>query len=280
MIKLENVIFKYPKHAPIFQEMNLELASGHVYGLLGKNGEGKTTLMKLMSGLLFAQSGNIETLGHPAYSRNPNMLSDIYFLSEEMPSFPFTVDDFVKITAPFYPNFDIEQFNHYLAEFEISGLKQKMTKMSLGQKKKVLISFALAANTKIVFMDEPTNGLDIPSKSVFRKILISAADENRLFLISTHQVRDLHSLIDTILILDQGEMLLNAATDEITEKLQFKVVDSEEEAKGALYAEDTLRGIYTVSENRDHVASKLDMELLFNAVLSAKPQIKSIFNSK
>lgn len=280
MIKLENVNFAYPKRTPIFSDLNLELLGGHIYGLLGKNGEGKTSLMKLMSGLLFAQSGDIETLGVAAYRRLPKMLADIYFLSEEMYAPAVSIDDFVRIYAPFYPNFNNEQFDRYLAEFEMTDKRQKMSKMSHGQKKKVLISFALATNTKIIFMDEPTNGLDIPSKSMFRKVMASAATDDRLFLISTHQVRDLHSLIDSILILDHGEMVLNASTDEITEKLLFKVVDNEDEAKDALYTEDTLRGIYAVFENREHADSKLDIELLFNAVACNKSQIKSIFNLK
>ena len=162
--------------------------------------------------------------------------------------------------------------------FEIVDFKQNMKKMSHGQKKKVLIAFALATNCGIIFMDEPSNGLDIPSKSIFRKVMTSAADEHRQIIISTHQVRDLHSLIDTILILDQGEILLNAPVDRITEKLLFEVVDTEEEAQNALYKEDTLRGIYIVSENSAHRESKMDIELLFNAALSNRAKIKEIFS--
>lgn len=281
MIKVKNVTFGYPKKkTPIFQDLSLELSSGHIYGLLGKNGEGKTTLMKLMSGMSFAQRGSIETMGFPAQFRNPNMLKDIYFLSEEMYVPAVSVEDYIKAFSPFYPNFSLEKMQNYLQQFEMTDMTQNMSKMSHGQKKKVLISFALATNTKLIFMDEPTNGLDIPSKSMFRKVMISAADDDRLFVISTHQVRDLYSLIDSIIILDGGEILLNSSTEEITEKLLFKVVDSVEEAQGALYSEDTLRGIYSVFENTEHLENKLDMELLFNAVLCEKQRVKEIFNLK
>lgn len=281
MISVQNITFGYSKKkAPIFKDLSLELNCGHIYGLLGKNGEGKTTLMKLMSGLRFAQCGTVETLGYPAPFRNPNMLKDIYFLSEEMYVPDVTIEEYITAFSPFYPNFSQEKMQNCLAQFEMTDVKQKMTKMSHGQKKKVLISFALATNTKLIFMDEPTNGLDIPSKSMFRKVMVSAADDDRLFIISTHQVRDLYSLIDTIIILDGGEILLNAGTDEITDKLLFKVVDSVEEAQDALYSEDSLRGVYSVFENKEHIENKLDIELLFNAVLCEKQRVKEIFNLK
>lgn len=278
MIQLKNVTFHYPRRKPVFADLSLELEGNHIYGLLGKNGEGKTTLMKLMSGLLFAQEGSIETLGEKAYLRKPKMLEEIYFLPEEMYVPSITIEKFETVYAPFYPRFSAEQFHKYMEMFEIVDFQQNMKKMSHGQKKKVLISFALATNCGIIFMDEPSNGLDIPSKSIFRKVMTSAADEHRQIIISTHQVRDLHSLIDTILILDQGEILLNASVDQITEKLRFGVVETEEEAQDALYKEDTLRGIYTVSENTAHEESKMDIELLFNAALGNRTKIKEIFS--
>lgn len=280
MIQLKNVTFHYPRRKPVFADLSLELEGNHIYGLLGKNGEGKTTLMKLMSGLLFAQEGSIETLGEKAYLRKPKMLEEIYFLPEEMYVPSITIEKFETVYAPFYPRFSAEQFHKYMEMFEIVDFQQNMKKMSHGQKKKVLISFALATNCGIIFMDEPSNGLDIPSKSIFRKVMTSAADEHRQIIISTHQVRDLHSLIDTILILDHGEILLNASVDQITEKLRFGVVETEEEAQDALYKEDTLRGIYTVSENTAHEESKMDIELLFNAALSNRDKTKEIFSLK
>lgn len=278
MIQLKNVTFRYPRRKNIFTDLNLELEGNHIYGLLGKNGEGKTTLMKLMSGLLFAKEGSIETMGEKACLRKPKMLEEIYFLPEEMYVPSITIEKFETVYAPFYPRFSAEQFRKYMEMFEIVDFKQNMKKMSHGQKKKVLISFALATNCGIIFMDEPSNGLDIPSKSIFRKVMTSAADEHRQIIISTHQVRDLHSLIDTILILDQGEILLNAPVERITEKLLFGVVDKEEDVQNALYKEDTLRGIYTVSENTAHEESKMDIELLFNAALCNRAKIKEIFS--
>lgn len=279
MIHLNNVTFGYTKRTPIFKNMNLELTNGHIYGLLGKNGAGKTTLMKMMCGLRFAQEGTVEMFGEPAQWRHPQMLQDFYYLGEEMAAPDLSIRDFVSAYAPFYPNFSQEQMNAYLEQFEMEGLTQHISKMSHGQKKKVFISFALATNVKILLMDEPTNGLDIPSKSMFRKVMAMAADEERLFIISTHQVRDLHSLIDAIIILDGGEIVVAEPVDAITDKLLFKVVNDLAEVPDAIYSEDTLRGIYTVSENHTHEDSKLDIELFFNAVLCNKGKIKEIFNN-
>ncbi|MBO4645974.1 MAG: ABC transporter ATP-binding protein [Bacteroidales bacterium] len=278
MIQLKNVTFRYPRRKPLFSDLSLELEGNHIYGLLGKNGEGKTTLMKLMSGLLFAKEGSIETLGEKACLRRPKMLEEIYFLPEEMYVPSISIQEFETIFSPFYPRFSSEQFHNYMELFEITDFRQNLMRMSHGQKKKVLIAFAMATNCQIVFMDEPSNGLDIPSKSIFRKVMASAADEQRMIIISTHQVRDLHSLIDTILILDQGEILLNAPVEQITEKLLFKVVDTEGEAQTALYKEDTLRGIYAVFENINREDSKMDIELLFNSALCNRDKIKEIFS--
>lgn len=262
----------------MFDGLSLELEGGHIYGLLGKNGAGKTTLMKIMSGLRFAQRGTSTVLGEPSQWRHPAMLEDLYYLGEEMWAPDLSVDEFTDCYSVFYPKFSREQMDLYLSEFEIADKKQKVSKMSHGQKKKVLISFALATNVKVLMMDEPTNGLDIPSKSTFRKVLAMASDEERMFLISTHQVRDLHSLIDTILVLDGGEIIVNATIDEITDKLLFKVVDSLDEVPDCIYSEDTLRGIYTISRNGAHKPSKLDIELFFNGVLANRKMMKQIFS--
>lgn len=270
MITLKNVDFSYRKPIMLFDSIDLDLSPGHIYGLLGKNGAGKTTLLKIMSGLLFIKGGKAETLGYnPAY-RKVEMLRDIYFLTEEM-YIPFLkIKDFVKVYAPFYPNFNHEQFARYLQEFEIESQESQMQKLSHGQKKKILISFGLATNTKVLFMDEPTNGLDIPSKSIFRKIMASAIDESRLVIMSTHQVRDLHSLIDAVVILDNGKILLNHSVESITQKLVFKAVEQPLNEEEILYTEENIRGFLVVAENKNNEETKLDIELLFNATVTNK----------
>jgi len=155
-----------------------------------------------------------------------------------------------------------------------------LTLLSHGQRKKVIISFALATNTKILFMDEPTNGLDIPSKATFRKIMSLASNNERMILISTHQVRDLQSVIDAVVILDNGRILLNALNSEITDKLCFRVLDENGTNEPILYCEENIRGNVVVSENIHHIETNVDIELLFNAVMMNKQRINELFNAK
>lgn len=280
MIQLQNINFSYSKDRMLFNDLNLSLEGGHVYGLFGKNGAGKTTLLKIMSGLRFIQSGNVTTLGENAALRKAEMMKDIYFLQEEVFVPALSIRNFVKCYAPFYENFDKDQFEEYLHLFEIESQDDKLTALSHGQRKKVIISFALATNTKILLMDEPTNGLDIPSKAAFRKIMSMAANNERLILISTHQVRDLHSLIDAVVILDNGHILLNAMAEEITDKLCFKILDENGTDEPILYREDNIRGDIVVTENIHHIETNLDIELLFNAVMMNKNRINELFNAQ
>lgn len=277
MIQLQNIQFGYTKNRNIFDDVSLTMEAGHIYGLLGKNGAGKTTLLKIMSGLRFPTSGTSTILNQNAVLRKAEILQDIYFLQEEMYVPHMKIESFVKAYSPFYPNFNHEQFNEYLREFELDKEFGYLDKLSHGQKKKTLIAFALATNTKVLIMDEPTNGLDIPSKSTFRRLMASAADETRLVIISTHQVRDLHSLIDMVAILDNGRMVLNASTYEITEKLLFDVDNTKTTEGAVLYTEESPRGAYQVKENVNHIDSNLDLELLFNAAMNNKNAIINLF---
>jgi len=277
MVKIQNVTFSYSKKTELLKNLSLELEAGRIHGLLGKNGEGKSTLLKLMSGLVFSQEGNIEVMGFNPQKRKPEMLREIFFLPEELPQITLNIENYEKIYAPFYPNFSSEQFNNYLKEFDIENKKLMLNKLSHGQKKKVFIAFGLATNTKLLLMDEPTNGLDIPSKGQFRRMVASGVDENRCLIISTHQVHDLDSLIDNIIIMEKHEIVFNQPIEDITKKLLFRVADRNETSENVIYSEDTLHGLFQVCENTTGEDSKLDIELLFNAILSDTKKIKTLF---
>ncbi len=279
MVNIQNVTFSYSKKTKLLTDINLEFSQGRIHGLLGKNGEGKSTLLKLVSGLVFSKEGNINTLGVNPEKRYPELLREIYFLPEELPMLTMSISDYEKVYAPFYPNFSSEQFNNYLNEFDLADKSQKLNKLSFGQKKKVFVAFGLATNTKLLLMDEPTNGLDIPSKGQFRRMVASAIDENKCLIISTHQVHDLDSLIDSITIMDKHEIVFHQPMEEITRKLYFCVADRNEKNPSVLYSEDTLRGLYQVCENKTGEDSKFDIELLFNAVTTNKNQIVNLFNA-
>ena len=277
MVNVQNVTFSYTKKTELLSNLSLKLEAGRIHGLLGKNGEGKSTLLKLISGLDFPKQGSIETLGFNPIKRNPEMLQEIFFLPEEIPQLSLSIENYEKVYAPFYPSFNTEQFNGYLKEFDIDNKKSMLNKLSHGQKKKVFIAFGLSTNTKLLLMDEPTNGLDIPSKGQFRRMVASAIDENRCLIISTHQVHDLDSLIDSIIVMEKHEIVFNQPIENITKKLLFRVAVHNEKNETVIYSEDTLRGLYQVCENKTGEESKLDIELLFNAILTEKNRIATLF---
>ena len=281
MIKIKDLEFSYSLKTRLLSDLNLQLEAGHIHGLLGKNGEGKSTLLKLISGLDFPTQGEISIMGFEPRKRHPEMLQEIFFLPEELPQILLSIENYEKVYAPFYPKFSAEQFDNYLKEFEIDSKKSALNKLSQGQKKKVFIAFGLATNTKLLLMDEPSNGLDIPSKGQFRRMVASAIDDERCLVISTHQVRDLDSLIDGIIIMEGHEIVFNEPIENITKKLLFKLVDRNESDDTEIYSEDSLRGRYQVSENITGEESKLDIELLFNAVIIAdKNRMKNLFSTK
>jgi ABC-2 type transport system ATP-binding protein len=276
MIKLTNLTFGYKPKKPLFRDLNLSLPPGSIYGLLGKNGAGKSSLLRLMGGLLYPTAGTVDVAGFSPGKREPAFFQELYFIPEEIYLPSVSLNRYIATMGPFYPNFNESQFRKYLSEFDVPA-DQKLTAMSYGQKKKVIISFGLATNTRVLIMDEPTNGLDIPSKSQFRKIVSSALAPDRLMLISTHQVRDLDNLIDGIIIIDENEILMNHSLADIGDRLMFSTLSSVTEADRVLYAEPSLRGYSVVLENLEQEDTKVDLERLFNAVVTNRAGIKNLF---
>ena len=277
MIQIKNVTFSYSNRTRLLADLSLTLQTGRIHGLLGKNGEGKSTLLKLMSGLVFPKSGNVDVMGFVPAARKPEMLSEIFFLPEELPVLNISVQNLQNVYAPFYPNFDPQLFDKFLNEFDVQDKKAMLTRLSHGQKKKVMIAFGLATNTKLLLMDEPTNGLDIPSKAQFRRMVASVIDDNRCMVISTHQVHDLDGLIDSITIMDRHEIVFNRTLEEISQKLCFRMADRNQTDEKVIYSEDTLRGQVQVCINTTGEESKVDIEMLFSAVLANKSLITSLF---
>jgi ABC-2 type transport system ATP-binding protein len=273
MIGIQKLSFCYPKN-PVLEGIDLTLTPGHIYGLLGRNGAGKSSLLYHMCGLLFPSEGVVRMLNQNPADRSPFLLQKIFLLPEEVSFQPLSIDSYVKINAPFYPLFDYASFDHYIREFEVPD--QLITKMSHGQQKKVLISFALASGAQILLMDEPTNGLDIPSKRQFRKIIAGSLRDDQIIVISTHQVKDLDSLIDHILVLDDRRIILDKSTDAVTERLTFKQIP--ELNADVIYSEGSLKGYAAVSINREGESTKLDMEIFFNALIAEKSRLLPLFN--
>lgn len=273
MIQIDNLKFSYGSK-PVLSDITLSLEEGKIYGLLGENGVGKTTLLTLLCGLKEPTKGKIKVGSHIPYRRNPSFLSQIYFLPEDMAPAEMKAVEYAKYSGALYNSFNLDKFKE-IADFFSVDVTQKMTKMSSGQLKKTYIAFSLSCNSKYIFMDEPTNALDIPSKTAFRTAITKYTDENSVIVISTHQVRDLENIIDPIIILDTNSVLLNEPADRITEKLYF---DYGTELKpDSIYSETYPGGCIQVRPNTFHEESKINTETLFNAVLTNKNMIKELF---
>lgn len=279
MIEVNNLSFGYKKRKLLYKNLNLSLPVGSIYGLLGKNGAGKSTLLKNFTGLLFPKHGDLFVNGYTPKKRLPSFLETIYFIPEEVYVPSLTINRYKSLFAPFYPLFNEEQFYSYLDLLDVHD-KGKLNTLSFGQQKKFIIAFALACNTRILLLDEPTNGLDIPSKIKFRKLIASVFTDDKMIFISTHQIRDLDNLIDNVIIVDNGELLLQASIAEISNKLSFKITDDLPDDNEVLYAESSLKGYSVVMQNRTGEESKVNLEYLFNAVTENPVKAKSIFNTK
>jgi ABC-2 type transport system ATP-binding protein len=288
MISLKDISFSYPhwnktnKENDLFHKLNLEIKSGTICGLLGKNGMGKTTLLRIISGLLFPQDGDCIILRNRPQQRSPQFLREIYFLPEEFHVPPITIDTYLDLFSPFYPHFDRAACLKFLQEFELPiNTKQKLNTLSYGQKKKFLIAFALATNCQLLLLDEPTNGLDIPSKGQFRKLLTSNIDEQRTIIISTHQVRDLQNMLDTIVIIDEGKIIFNHSLFAVADKFTFTQQSELPHHATPLYYEKILGGymIVQTGEPAENYMSEVDLEILFNMVTNDAAKINRILGA-
>ncbi len=266
MITIDRLKFSYGP-LTVLDNITMKLEPGRIYGLLGENGVGKTTLLTLLCGLKKAQEGTILIDGKNPWKRDPSMLEEIMYLPDEVAPIRQKASTFARVNGAFRSGFSMEEFNAVMKEFEMDPA-QRMDRMSAGQLKKAYISFALACRTAYLFMDEPTNGLDIPSKAQFRKAVMTHTREDSTIVISTHQVRDLENIIDPIIILDRRAVLLNASIEEISSKLFF---DYGTTLQGdSFYSEQTPGGFIQVRPNPDGRESKVNIEALFNAIHNHK----------
>ena len=276
MIEIKDLAFSYGK-TPILKSITTTLEEGRIYGLLGENGVGKTTLLTLLCGLKKVCSGSITTDGENPFDRTPTLLQNQFYLPDEVLPVAMKAECFAKERGAFWPDYDHSKFLEIMKEFENDPAK-KMNQMSAGQLKKTYISLALACGCKYIFMDEPTNGLDIPSKTQFRSAIMKYTSDDSTIVISTHQVRDLENIIDPIIILDRQDVLLNDSVEEITSKLYFDY--GTQLHPESLYSEQLPGGFIQVYPNTTGEDSKINVEALFNAVHKNKELIKGMFSNK
>ena len=278
MLEVKNLSFSYGRRkAMVLEDFSLTLQKGSVFGLLGKNGTGKSTLLYLMSGLLRPQEGQVLYKGTDVVKRYPETLQDMFLVPEEVVLPNVKLKHYVKLNAPFYPKFSGEVLKACLSEFGM-GEDLELGALSMGQKKKVFISFAIATNVTLLLMDEPTNGLDIPSKSQFRKMIATNMSDDKAVIISTHQVRDIDSLLDHVVIIDEKQLLLNESVANICDTIYFAEQCMNESTDEALYVQPSVQGNHVVLPNTYHEDSNLNLEVLFNAMLAEREKMQQMFN--
>ena len=279
MLEIKQMRFTYKRSKEdLFKDFSIQFEKGKIYGLLGKNGIGKSTLLYLLSGLLKPNEGTIVMDDVSVFARLPKTLQNLYILPEEFDLPAISLSEYIRRMSPFYPDFNLAQMESYLTQFEM-GMDLKLKELSMGQKKKVLICFALATNSTYLLMDEPTNGLDIPGKSQFRKVVSMAMHENRSLIISTHQINDIDNLLDHFMVIDKNGILLNQSVAAIGDTLSFVELENGESTEGVLYSLPSLRGNSVLYANEGGNETQPNLELLFNALLSNPTKITALFNT-
>ena len=286
MVDLQGITFGYSKGERLFDRLDLALTPGNVYGLLGRNGAGKTTLLRLMAGLLFAKEGSARVAGEEVRRRTPSFLRELYFVPEEFHTPAVSPLALARLYGVFYPRFDHAAMARHLADLEVDP-ERSMTRMSYGQKKKVLLAFAVATRCRLLMLDEPTNGLDIPAKGQFRRLLAGAAADDRVIVVSTHQVRDLEHLIDPIVILEEGRIVFHHSVEEISRALAVReaaAVGPPDDGE-AIYVEPgagiggaaAARALMAAAGDTTLAETDVDLELLFNSVVTDHRRVAAAF---
>lgn len=268
MLTLQDLTFSYRrKSSPVIDNINMTIEPGKIYGLLGPNGAGKSTLLYLIMGMLTPTHGQVLFKGVNTRSRMPQTMSDIFIVPEEFELPPISLEEYVSLNAQYYPRFSMKELHGHLETF---GLEKNpnLGALSMGQKKKVFMAFALACNTSLLLMDEPTNGLDIPGKSAFRSFIVSCMNDDRTIIISTHQVHDIENMVDSVIIMDYHRILLNSSTMDISQKLAFLVTQSPEIINKALHAAPAIGGTSVILPNNGSYDTSVNLESLFQFVLN------------
>jgi ABC-2 type transport system ATP-binding protein len=277
VIQITDLSFGYARE-DLFSHLSLDLQPGNIYGLLGKNGAGKTTLLKLIEGLRYSREGSIRVMGYDPGARPVRMLEEIFSVPEELFIPPLSPRAYERLYSPFYPRFSHDELALSMRELELD-MDKRLSTLSFGQKKKFVLAFGLASGCRVLLLDEPTNGLDIPSKGQLRKLLARASREDRIILVSTHQVRDMENLIDPIIVLDQGRIIFNQPMSEVARRLTARIEPEEPAAESVLFADRTLGGWVAVREAANGEETRIDLETLFNAVVSNPDKVMALFDT-
>ena len=203
MVQCKNLTKKYGSKVAL-RDATLHIYPGNIYALLGSNGSGKTTFMKILGDLTKQSSGEVLFEGKPLSIQSRK---DIAYLPTESQAYPFmTVEDYGKYHKSFFPDFQEEEYKRMLEEMDIS-LKLPFKALSTGMDKKARIAATLARNAKLVLLDEPFNGVDLLAREEIEKMILEKKRENSTILLSSHLVEEVEDYIQFAIFFHQGRIL-------------------------------------------------------------------------
>lgn len=279
MLNIENLSFGYGhSRKMVVNELSLEIPSGVVCGLLAPNGTGKTTLLQLIMGALTARSGKVEFNDVDTSLRLPSCLAQMMLVPEEINLPPVHINRFIADYGALYPRFSREIMDRCIKEFDITEIG-KLNALSMGQKKKVFLSFALACRPKLLLMDEPTNGLDILGKAAMRRLMAGVLDDDTTVIISTHQVRDLEQMLEQIIIMNSGKLLFNRNVTDIQTAVAFHANVPANMADDAIASAPTPGGFSVMVPNLTGEETPVNLELLFEYAMREPEKLNELIDN-
>ena len=199
----------------ILKDINLSIQSGKIIGLLGKNGVGKTTLIKLINDLLTPTSGEILIKGQKIGVETKKVISYLperTYLNKQM-----KVSEVISYFEDFYDNFDSKKAKKLLKDLDLD-INQKLAKMSKGMQEKVQLVLVMSRNADLYVLDEPLGGVDPATRDYILDTILSNFNENASVIISTHLISDIEKILDEVIFIDKGQIVLQSDADKLRNK--------------------------------------------------------------
>src|SRR5262245_15476092 len=231
VIQLHNVKKRFGR-TEVLRGLNLMIEPGQIYALLGRNGAGKTTAIRLLMGLIPRDGGAISVLGHDPQQQPLAVRSAVGFLAEDQQMFGWmTVNELLAFMAPFYPTWDRDLAGRYRKQFELPA-EQRIKTLSKGQNVRLGLILALAHRPELVILDDPALGLDpIMRKEFNRDLITHLQGEGTTLLYSSHLLYEVEPIADSVAILDRGAIVKQAATESLRTDVQQLVLSAEDYAE-------------------------------------------------
>ena len=198
--------------------LNLEIPEGRIYGLVGTNGSGKSTFLRTVCGVYYADNGSVEIDEQVVYE-NIEAKSKVFFVSDDMYFLPnSSIDDMTSIYKDIYPNWSQEKYEHLVSRFPIDR-KARVKNFSKGMKRQAAIILALSCQPKYLLLDEAFDGLDPVIRVAIRKLIAEEViDTNMTVVISSHNLRELEDFCDSVAILHKGKLVKEISVDGISDR--------------------------------------------------------------